>query len=305
MKRIVALLCVLLILSACTQSAAPTPPGETTASPTEAVAFAELTLDEAEYRTILNQRPDILSEVWKSFDEDENNLRLSKTTRLVVRVMEEYQNAAREGTHGFREIVYLEESTGKETVLMRGNGEANESASQPCVAAIINERYFVYVVGGWDGYFDQGIYDLNEMKAYPADLDAIQAMKLYPFFRGTTNGSLYFAALDGDDITNWRYLWKTDISMLDINGKLQLENLLEGTAIELDRVYMSAVSPDGRHYAMGGERGCVLINLESGKEIYRMGEEYAQHMNYLWFDSADTIYIETDRRNTLYELNIK
>jgi len=248
-------------------------------------------------------RHSILFEEWKSFDSCEANLRLDGTKRLYVRVVREYEenaNSSGDRPHGFCEIVLIDDATGEETVLMRGNGKDGLDSEQPFAADIIDERYFVYVIGGYDGYFEEGIYDLQEMKRYPAKFNG----RGQGIFAGTIDGTLYYISSPRENQIDGRHLWATDISRLDESGTLQTVDLLKGTRLGIRNSLWSDVSRDGQYYVLGNRAEVAVIDLKSRREIYRLEKEDLQELSIagICFEGTNTVYIETQTRDTLLEI---
>jgi len=268
-------------------------PPVTVIDETDQIVVRLFSPDSKEILPLRELRQKIMVEEWKTFDEDEANLRLSDTRRLCVRVMEDFKDKDElwRLQYAYKEIVLIDESTGKETVLLQGNGKSGYfERKEPYVASIIDERYFIYLVTSQES----GIYDLEKMKRYPT--------KRTGDIFGTVNGSLYYWDVTGECFDG-HCLWKTDISMLDEDNLLQVINVLEGLDFGIDLLYQAEISPDEKYYVLRGIWEIAIIDLEKRVEIYRLEEKYAAKTGTIWFENSDTLYADT--QYGLIEIKIK
>ena len=290
MRRVITVLAAALALAAlwaCAEAAEPV------IQETDRVVVRRLNLSETDSQALRRQlKLNVLREEWKDFASDEENLRVSETKRLVCRHDETIDISS-------SEIVLLDEISGKESVLLQGEG-SGDSGFALDVSSVINERYFTYIEGGYGWLGESGIYDLKEMKRYPTRYNG----RGWEYFIGVANGTLfYWEGFDEDEeAIDAPALWITDISKLDEDGFLQTVDALKGIGLRLKRLNGCDISRDGKYYVMSDGAEVVIVDLPGREEFFRME---IQGITDICFSGADTIYL-TDLHGILCkEIKIK
>jgi predicted small lipoprotein YifL len=296
LKLTLALLALLALLAGCgalepAEATEAEPVGTTATEPTTEAPPAQVAFRMLDLNDPANQRQrEAYGRMQEERDGDtfkEWEYRMSGTKVLKTR----YPEGA-----AYMEIVLLD--TGRETVLMKGNGlHDSENYEQPWVDKVIDERYFSYCTSCWEWQGESGIYDTQEMKAYPARCGEGE----WPRFVGAYGGSLYYVHSSEADYSGPQALWRGDITMKK-DGALYPVNLLEGTDIRVEDQHQGCVSPDGKYYIVRGIDEIAVIDIARKKEISRVGEPYMVN-GYCWFEDAHTFYGESDE-NTMLEIKL-
>lgn len=258
---------------------------------TDRVVVRLLNLSTKESQALKEQlNLNVMREEWKSFAWNEDNLRISDTKRLVTRHEEDVATS-------FSEIVLLDERSGKESVLLQNSSSGNSGACYT-VSSVINERYFSYLIGGYGWYGESGIYDLKEMKNYPTKFNGDG----YEYFIGAANGTLFYWEENSDEWVDGRFLWKTDITMLDKEGFLQTVEILQGIDLGAKDLHGCDISRDGKYYVMSNGSEVVIVDIEKREVFYRMD---IQDTGGIYFSGNDTVYL-TNLSYVIYmEIKIK
>jgi len=197
-----------------------------------------------------------------------------------------------------REIILRDERTGKETMLIRGNGGTGVEwgSPQPYVSSVIDDRYFAYEIRAQGGVIQAGIYDTKEM---------VRHIIKNIYIESVYNGSLYYLNW-GNNYSNTFCFWKVDIASFLKDGDPKPVNLLDGTDFRVDLLYGSAFSPNEKYLVLRGYSELCIIDVEKREEIYR-ANEYARWWDMeIWFEDANTLYgFESGYKYGIFEIVIK
>ena len=205
-----------------------------------------------------------------------------------------------------------DDKTGKETLLLEAKWDdpSEEHNESPYVERQLDDRYFIYIIQGWEWHAGAGIYDTKRMKAIPIKVPAGAESPEYGYHRPTSGNVLYVH----DPFTTSVY--RIDLSKLHKAEYLPLgENLLkdvpEARTEDLLDVYNSAeFSPDGQYCAVVLRytltNGVVAV-FDLHKKVFLFQMELpdaVKHCQRFAFDDSNTLYLY-DTYGTLKVLEIK
>ena len=149
-----------------------------------------------------------------------------------------------------------DDKTGKETLLLEAKWDDpyEEHNESPYVAHKLDDRYFLYIIQGWEWHAGAGIYDTKRMKAIPIEKPPEKIISMYSFYRPTHSDMLYLTTSDYE--VSAFAVYGIDLSKLDKAMALPIgENLLkdvsEAQSEELQSdCHYAAFSSDGRYCAV-------------------------------------------------------
>jgi len=199
------------------------------------------------------------------------------------------------------------DKTGKETLLLEAKWDDpyEEHNESPYVAHQLDDRYFVYIIQGWEWHAGAGIYDTKRMKAIPIRKPNGRGFPMYSFYRPAHSDALY---LIGSDYEIAAFaVYRIDLSKLNKAETLSIgENLLkdvpEAQSEELQSdSFSAAFSPDGRYCAVPRHdynsstfpNGILAVfDLYEKAFVFQM-ERPGQMSDYYHgvFDDSNTLYV--------------
>ena len=206
-------------------------------------------------------------------------------------------------------IFLRDDATQRETALMEAKiSETEETNEYPRVAKLIDNRFFVYVLQGYEEQAGAGVYDMEQMKAIP-----ISSMQKKGFtdsysYQTVCGETLYLhGPVHNTAELGPLQVYAVDLRLLDkadalVPGADLLKGVPEAKFEELKgECYGSAFSPDGRYCAVQAEQvnsavprnGIVAVfDLQEKAFVFQM-EKPANMKDYqhITFDENNTLYV--------------
>ena len=335
MKRIIAALLALAMLGlfAC---------GEAESEPTTTVPTTEEieTTTEAETTTETTTEapttaPFIFSPMsgesngvkWRTLDlEDEENREIKewlddwiaerKRSQVEDRPMEYHMGDKKTITYKNdwpkRQLVMRENATGKETVLLEGNGIDGEEARNPYLIEVLDERYFIYAWGGWEWLWSTGVCDTVEHREIRIDEG-----DMWRQYYARRDNSIYLINYE-DDAPLWGplFLYKADLSQLPgpIKSVDVLRNIpaakeigmVRDTLLTDDERLFIALEEEADYRILDEKAGLYIFDLKNEKLLFHLpkaslGVEMREGWTHAYFGHfalrGKTIYWFTDNTN--------
>ena len=303
-KLIAILLCLALLLALAACGGQSTPPVEETTIETAVETHTETTTEEPtteEQTTVLVPMSGEQDGIkWRVLDLAQNEeLKAWLEQMTNQRIENEYEGWKRD--HNFElssgKIVSIKNQTifmtenGKDTVLLQK--QVDEYEKIPCLRDRIDERYFIFVWGGYGWLSGPRVYDTVAKKEISMECSEGEYSPSYQ----VRNGGTYLVADatfgDEDGPSLWvPRLYKADFSQLQIDGTVKTTDVLAGIPREEVRHYGHLLSEDERYCLVSSDKGLLLLDIK--EKTVRTIDGTAQmdmaELNWLAQKNATTYY---------------
>ena len=274
MKRMLPFLLALLLLSACGQIA---PEPETETETTVIITEPETTTTSDESAEITWRTIDIASadgrEIKEWLAEQYEECMADSPTEFS---MGKDKTIAYRGEY-YRDIVLRDNKTGKETVLLEhayyGEETTPEAAlndevfwKSPRFVQALDECYFVYYWGYWEGRGEIGVFDTKNMREFPIEWDEKYRNEGYDFNGPQFCGDgLYLTDDEYGPYSGVLHLMRVDLKALD-KLPLMAVDMLKGIAGEdVEEVASRIVTQDERYFILTDNNGLRIYDLQKKK----------------------------------------
>jgi len=197
-----------------------------------------------------------------------------------------------------------DDATKKETLLLETETDdpIKEQNAHPCVAQLLDDRYFIYYWQDWDQEYWEfhagaGVYDTVRMKAIPIKEPDGEDFSMYHFHRPARGNTLYL--VDGDCPASEFAVYSINLGRLDQAEYLPIGDDLLKDVPEArfrdcsDTFFRGAFSPDGRYFAVLTFTDFLAVfDLHKQAFVFQMEKPDAVGYNYrVAFDNSNTLYV--------------
>ena len=273
-KLVLAALALLALLAACGGPAVPETQPTTTEAETTTEAppreLAEGSVNDVSWRELdLEDEANAEALAWLNGPRQQAREQAESSARpkLADKLMERSRN-------GVTDILLKDEATGKETLLIAGNGEEGAEWYDPYVEEVIDERFFWYGGTGWEWITPGGIYDMQRMKELPVTFPDF----VFALYAGEHDGTRYYSDEIYAEETGQLHVYALPLDLDRFGSAESLEfgeneNLLKGIP-EADMgetyYYWSLLSDGARYFAVAEESAVRVFDLNERSFVARI-----------------------------------
>ena len=188
-------------------------------------------------------------------------------------------------------FILRDNKSGKDEILLEGNGIDGEGVREPSLIEILDDRYFLYCWQGWEWRWGAAVYDIKERKEYPIEAD----------YYARCGSSIYFTHHEAyEPLYGPLFLCKIDISKLP--KSINLVNLLENipAAKEAGDISASDITDDERYFVIAEETGLYMFDLQKKETLFSLPRadtgiwvDWERYLHDFVFRDEKTIYWHT------------
>ena len=184
-------------------------------------------------------------------------------------------------------FILRDNKSGKDEILLEGNGIDGEKVKEPRLIEVLDDRYFLFCWGGWEWHWSTAFYDIKERKEITIEAD-------YYTRRGN---SLYFSQFDYGPFCGPLSLYRIDITKLP--KSINLVNLLENipAAKEAGEVGHFDITDDERYFVIAEETGLYMFDLQKEEVFFSLSiadtgiwVDWHRYLHEFVFRDEKTIY---------------
>jgi len=163
-------------------------------------------------------------------------------------------------------FILRDNKSGKDEILLEGNGIDGEMVKEPRLYEVLDDRYFLFCWGGWEWTWDVAIYDIKEHKEI-----SLNEGDMYRDLYDIRGNSMYLINYTPNDaLFGPVSLHKVDLSRLpkSIKSVNMLENFT--AAKEAGEIYACHLTTDERFFLIAEENGFYILDLQKEEVLFSM-----------------------------------